>query len=164
MSGLSKGDLTLRLINMVAVSLFVSYRYTLCTLSVLLNGTIRDPESQNGHIWLIWCLRQDNINNNNNNNNSLYKGKYAFGHAEWSGTPIYIYIYIYIYICLNVITQRDFQPFSRLDIYSSTKHINTLHRHMRTYHRDIWSTEAELRLGSLLTIAWETPHTDPSGE
>ncbi len=35
---------------------------------------------------------------------------------------------------------------------------------MRAYHRDIWSTEAEVRLGSQLTIAWETPHTDPSGE
>ncbi len=159
MSGLSLCQIVKRWLNFetyqYGVSLFVpSYRYTLCTLSVLLNGTIRDPESQNDHIWLIWCLRQDN----NNNNNSLYKGKYAFGHAEWSGTPIYIYK------CLNVITQWDFQPFSRLDIYSSTKHIYTLHKNMRAYHRDIWSTEAEVRLGSQLTIAWETPHTDPSGE
>ncbi len=57
-----------------------------------------------------------------------------------------------IYKCLNVITQWDFQPFSHLDRYSSTKHKNTLHKHIHTYHRDIWSTEAEVRLGSQLTI------------
>lgn len=66
-----------------------------------------------------------------------FKRKDAFGHVEWSGT-------------LNVITQWDVHPFARLDRYSGTKQNHFTH--MCAYHRDIWSTEAEVRLGSQLTI------------